>query len=53
MKVVINNTDLFKTKEVMSNLLNCVKDKSLPISERNYYYSEYLKISANYLIQSK
>lgn len=53
MKIIANNTDLLNTKEVMNHLLNCVKDKTLSTKERNDYYSEYLKLAANYLIQYK
>lgn len=53
MEIIANNTDLLNTKEVMNHLLNCVKDKTLTAKERNDYYSEYLKLSANYLIQYK
>lgn len=42
-----------QTKAIMVSLLNCVKDKSLPIAERNQYYSEYLQLAKNLLILSK
>jgi UDP-glucose 6-dehydrogenase len=53
MKIIVNNTNLFNTKEIMNKLLECVKDKKLSVKERNEYYSEYLKLAANYLIQYK
>tara|TARA_R110002126_G_scaffold259204_1_gene402226 strand:- start:259 stop:462 length:204 start_codon:yes stop_codon:yes gene_type:complete len=53
MTIIANNTDLLNTKELMNHLLNCVKDKTLSTKERNDYYSEYLKLAANYLIQYK
>ena len=49
MKVVANNIDKNKCKEVMNALLVCVKDKSISVEKRNEYYSEYLKLAGNYL----
>lgn len=43
------NSELAQTKEMMDLLFACVKDKSLSISERNKYYSEYLQTSTYYL----
>ena len=53
MKVVSNNIELNKCKEVMKNLLICVKDKSNTIQERNQYYAEYLQLAKNLLILSR
>lgn len=53
MKVVANNKVKIKCKETMDLLLNCIKDKSITAQERKQYYSEYLQLSANYLILSK
>jgi hypothetical protein len=53
MKLVINNTSKNQAKEIMNHLLACIQDKKISKKQRNEYYSEYLKISANYLILSK
>ena len=49
MKIVANNIEKNKCKEVMNALLVCVKDKSISIAQRNEYYSEYLQLASNYL----
>lgn len=53
MKVVANNINKNETKEIMNALLACVKDKNISASDRKHYYSEYLKLSASYIIQSR
>ena len=52
MKVVKSPT-IEKTKEIMKSLLECVKDKSLTVKERNEYYKEYTSLAANLLIISR
>ena len=42
-----------ETKKVLNALLNCVKDKTISIEDRNNYYSEYLKLSKNLIILSR
>lgn len=42
-----------ETKKVLKALLNCVKDKTISIEDRNNYYSEYLKLSKNLIILSR
>jgi hypothetical protein len=49
MKVVSSPT-IENTKKIMSNLLECVKDKSISTKERNQYYKEYTSLAANLLI---
>jgi hypothetical protein len=41
------------TKKIMNLLLECVKDKSISIEERNQYYSEYLQLAKNLIILSR
>jgi hypothetical protein len=41
------------TKNIMSLLLECVKDENISTKERNQYYSEYLQLARNLLILSK
>lgn len=53
MKIVVNNKAKNKAKKIMDLLMNCINDPKLSTKERNKYYSEYLKVSANYLILSK
>jgi hypothetical protein len=53
MKIVSNNTEANKTKKFMDLLLACSKDKTLTVKERNQYYSDYLQLSANYIILSR
>jgi hypothetical protein len=53
MKVVVNNLEINKCKEVMNHLLDCVKDKNIDIKKRNEYYSEYLQLAKNLLIMSR
>ena len=53
MKIVSNNTEAHKTKGIMDLLLACSKDKTLTVKERNSYYSQYLQLSATYIIQSR
>jgi hypothetical protein len=47
------NTELQNAKTIMSALMNCVKDKSISIQERNQYYKEYLELAQSVLILSK
>ena len=49
MKVVLSPT-IQNTKKIMSDLLECVKDKSISTKERNEYYKEYTSLAANLLI---
>ena len=42
-----------KLKNTMNLLMGCVEDKSLPISERNQYYKEYLQLAQNLIILSR
>lgn len=53
MKVVANNIELNKCKEVMKSLMNLIKDNNTSKEDKKYYYSEYLKLSANFLIMSR
>ena len=53
MKVVVNNKAKNEAKKVMDHLLKCIQDTKISAKERKEYYSEYLKISANYLILSR
>lgn len=53
MQVVVNNTKTKTTKEMMNLLMDCIKDKSISKEDRNFYYSEYLKLSAIYLLENK
>lgn len=53
MKVVANNIDLNKCKEVMKNLMNVIKDSKTSAEDKKKYYSEYLQLSANFLIMSR
>ena len=41
------------TKKIMDLLMECILDKNNSIEDRNKYYSDYLKLSANLLILSK
>jgi hypothetical protein len=41
---------ILKAKTLMTELMQCVKDVSLPLEDRKYYQSEYLQVSANFLI---
>jgi hypothetical protein len=43
------NTEIKNTKEVLNSLKDSMKDSSLPVAERSFYYQEYLKTSAYYL----
>ncbi len=49
MEVVANNIEKNKCKQTMDALMNCIKDKSISVKERNLYYSEYLQLAKNYL----
>ena len=37
MKIVANNLEVNKCKEVMNQLMICIKDKSISIEKRNQY----------------
>jgi len=54
MKIVVNNLKKEKsTKEIMDLLFACINDKNISKEDRKFYYSEYLKLSAIYLLESK
>jgi len=53
MKVVINNIELNKCKEVMKSLMILIKDSKTSIEDKKQYYSDYLQLSANSLILSR
>jgi hypothetical protein len=53
MKVVVNNKAKNKAKNVMDALMNLIQDPKTSAKDKKEYYSEYLKISANYLILSR
>ena len=53
MKIVANNLEVNKCKEVMNQLMICIKDKSISIQKRNEYYSNYLQLAKNLLILSR
>jgi hypothetical protein len=41
------------TQKIMDLLMECILDKNISIEDRNKYYSDYLKLSANLLLLSK
>lgn len=41
------------TKQIMDLLMNCITDKKTSIEDKKFYYSEYLKLAAIYLIESR
>ena len=47
------NTEIKNTKKVMNCLLECYKDISIDVSERNEYYKEYLELSGYFLKLSR
>jgi hypothetical protein len=53
MKIVANNLEVNKCKEVMNQLMICIKDKSISIQKRNEYYLDYLQLAKNLLILSR
>jgi len=53
MKVVANNIELNKCKEVMKSLMLLIKDSKTNTEDKKQYYSEYLQLSANSLIMSR
>lgn len=53
MKVVSNNIELNKCKEVMKSLMILIKDSKTSIEDKKQYYSDYLQLSANSLIMSR
>jgi hypothetical protein len=55
MKIVVNNKAITKDKlkKVMDCLMNIIQDPKTSAKDRKEYYSEYLKISADYLILSR
>lgn len=53
MKVVANNIELNKCKEVMKSLMILIKDSKTSIEDKKQYYSDYLQLSANSLIMSR
>jgi hypothetical protein len=50
---IVNSPSIKNTKLIMNALLECVKDKSIPVKERNEYYKEYTQLAANLLILSR
>ena len=53
MKVVANNIEVNKCKEVMKALMVLIKDKNTSAADKKAYYSDYLQLSANFLILSR
>lgn len=53
MKVVLNNTEINKCKEVMKSLMLCIQDKNTSKEYRTFYLREYYSLSVNLLIMSK
>lgn len=53
MKVVSNNIELNKCKEVMKSLMILIKDSKTSIEDKKQYYADYLQLSANSLIMSR
>ena len=53
MKVVSNNIDLNKCKEVMKALMICIKDTKTSKEDKAFYLKEYYDLAANLLIMSK
>jgi hypothetical protein len=53
MQVVVNNTKTKSTKEMMNLLMDCIKDSNVSKQDKNFYYSEYLKLAKIYLQESK
>lgn len=47
------NKTIKSTKQIMDLLMNCITDKKISIEDKKFYYSEYLKLSAIYLIESR
>jgi hypothetical protein len=48
-----NKTTTLSTKEVMDLLMNCITDKKTSTEDKKFYYSEYLKLSAIYLLENR
>lgn len=42
--------EISKAKAAMEHLMECVEDETIPKEEREAYYSDYLQVSANYLV---
>lgn len=53
MQIVVNNTKIKSTKEMMNLLMNCIKDSNVSNQDKKFYYSEYLKLSKIYLIEKR
>jgi len=53
MKVVANNIELNKCKEVMKSLMILIKDSRTSAEDKKQYYSDYIQLSANMLIISR
>lgn len=52
-KKMTNYTTTQSTKQIMDLLMNCITDKKTTIEDKRFYYSEYLKLSAIYLQESR
>jgi hypothetical protein len=50
---LVTSPSIENTKTIMAALLECVKDKSISVKERNEYYKEYTSLAANLLILSR
>ncbi len=53
MKVVSNNTEINKCKEVMGSLMLCIQDKNTSKEDSTFYLKEYYSLSVNLIIMSK
>ena len=53
MKVVANNIEVNKCKEVMKCLMDLIKDPKTSAEDKKDYYTEYIQLSANLLILSR
>jgi hypothetical protein len=49
----VTSPSIEKTRVIMNALLECVKDKSISVKERNEYYKDYTQLAANLLILSR
>ena len=43
------NIEIRNTKEIMNNLMNCVKETNITIEDRNTYLSDYNKLAVYFL----
>lgn len=53
MQVVVNNTKTKTTLEMMNLIMDCIQDSKVSKEDKKFYYSEYLKLAAIYLQESK